>query len=68
MFKPTPPHPKTDTRDPASTFAVFATAPYPVSTAQLISAARSSGISLGITTQPETGTTEYSAKDATVRN
>jgi hypothetical protein len=68
MFNPTPPQPKTDTRLPASTFAVFATAPYPVRTAQLMSAARSKGISLGITTQPETGTTEYSAKEATVRN
>ena len=68
MFKPTPPQPKTATREPASTFAVLATAPYPVRTAQLISAARSSGISFGITTQPDTGTTEYSAKDATVKN
>jgi len=33
----------------------------------LINAARSSGISLGITTAPDTGTTTYSANDATVK-
>ncbi|CAB5060332.1 unannotated protein [freshwater metagenome] len=67
MFKPTPPQPNTATVEPGLTLAVFITAPYPVSTAQLINAARSSGISLGITTAPDAGTTTYSANEATVK-
>ena len=62
-----PPHPKTATRDPGWTRAMLRTAPTPVSTAQLMSAARSSGMRASIATAPDSGTTAYCAKEDTVR-
>ena len=49
MLKPTPPAPKTATDDPASTQAVFSTAPTPVVTAHPMSAAMFSGIAFEMT-------------------
>ena len=60
---PTPPQPMTATRDPLSTAAVRVTAPQPVSTAQPIRAARSSGVSARIGTATDSGTTAYSANE-----
>ena len=60
---PTPPQPITATVSPAVTFAVFTTAPNPVSTPQPISAATSSGMSSRILTTAFSCTSICSAND-----
>jgi hypothetical protein len=60
-FKPTPPTPNTATELPGGTRAVLATAPTPVSTAQPMSAALSSGASAGSFTTERAGATTRSA-------
>src|ERR1700693_18742 len=59
-----PPAPNTATEEPASTFAVFITAPTPVTTAHPSSAADPSGTSLGIFTKPFSWVSIFSAKPA----
>ncbi len=65
--RPTPPQPRTTTLDPASTPAVFVTAPTPVATAHPTSEMTSSGASSRTLIAPEAGTTDSSAKVETPR-
>ena len=65
---PTPPQPMTATVSPGRTWLVWITAPTPVVTPQPISAARSSGMSLRIATQPCSCTSICSANDPKLAN
>ena len=60
-FSPTPPAPITSTLEPGSTLAVLNTAPTPVITPQLISAACASGMPGAIFTTLSTCIVAYSA-------
>ena len=62
-LSPTPPQPKTATRSPGRTPAVFQTTPMPVVTAQPTRAAMSSGIAGSMRTHDRAGTTARSAND-----
>ena len=63
-LSPTPPQPTTATVLPGSTLALKMAAPTPVRTQQPIMAAISMGIGEVMGTQPFSGTTAYSAKQA----
>ena len=63
---PTPPQPTTATVLPGVTRALLTTAPTPVGTQQPISAAWGIGVGISMGTQPISGTTAYSAKQATL--
>ena len=63
---PTPPQPTTATLLPGVTLALLTTAPTPVGTQQPMSAAWGMGVGISMGTQPISGTTAYSAKQATL--
>ena len=63
---PTPPQPTTATELPGVTLALLTTAPTPVGTQHPIRAAWAMGVGMSMGTQPISGITEYSAKQATL--
>ena len=65
-LRPTPPQPTTATVLPGCTLAENTTAPTPVGTQQPIIAATSIGTGALVGTHPVSGTTAYSAKQATL--